>query len=47
MLNGVINFLLVSIPRNLEISHLILNRKLIETNFEKFGELLNKIEDYV
>ena len=39
-LNAVINFLVVSIPRNLETSHLILKRDLIEANFEKFGELL-------
>lgn len=46
-LNAVVSFLLVAIPRNLEISHLILRRELIDTNFEQFGELLKKIENYV
>lgn len=46
-LNAVLNFLLVSIPRNLETAHLVLKRGLIEANFEKFGDLLQKIENYI
>lgn len=46
-LNAVINFLVVSIPRNLETSHLILKRDLIVANFEKFGDLLTKINNYI
>ena len=46
-INGVISFLLVAIPRNLEIAHLVLNKELIETNFEKFSDLLLRISTYV
>lgn len=46
-LQGLISFLLILIPRNLEISHFMLNRELIDTNFERFGELISNCETYV
>lgn len=35
-LEGILSFILLFIPRNLETSHMILSPSLIECNFEKF-----------
>lgn len=45
-MQGLISFLLILIPRNLEISHFMLNRELINTNFERFGDLITNCETY-
>jgi hypothetical protein len=45
-MQGLLSFLLIVIPRNLEISHFILNEDFIKTNFESFKDI-DRIEDYV
>lgn len=45
-IQGVIQFILVFVPRNLEIAHFTLNKLLIETNFERFMEILKNSNTY-
>lgn len=45
-INAVLNFILVVMPRNLEVAHTVLNQNLIDTNFERFGYLLQNIKTY-
>ena len=33
-------------PRNLESSHVLLNKELINANFDKFAEILRKSTDF-
>lgn len=40
----VFNF--VMMPRNLESSHVLLNKELINANFDKFAEILRKSTDF-
>ncbi len=43
-INGIVSFLMVFIPRNLETAHLILHRELMEENFQKFSGLIKNVE---
>ena len=43
---GIIQFILVLVPRNLETAHFTLNKELIKINFDQFMEILKSSETY-
>ena len=44
---GVLDIGLIFMPRNLEISHLLLNKELLDSNFENFSEILRKCQNFI